>query len=66
MNLTGDPDGLQALRQIKEERKDFLKFLITEAKTSFGRFAEFRGADGRRWKMTYVAQRDEMVVEPMP
>lgn len=66
MNLIGDPDGLAALKQIKEERKDFLKFLITEAKTSFGRCAEFRGPDGRRWKMTYVGQRDEMVVEAVP
>ena len=62
MNLTGDPSGLEELRKIKEERKDFLRFLITEAKTSFSRSAEFKGADGRTWKITFDGQKDELQV----
>lgn len=66
MNLVGDPVGLDELKKIKEERKDFLKFLITEAKTSFERSSSFKGSDGREWKLTYSGQRDELLVEPMP
>jgi hypothetical protein len=48
MELTGDPAGLEELKKIREDRKDFLKFLITEAKTSLRRYAIFNGSDGRR------------------
>jgi hypothetical protein len=65
MNLVGDPTGLDELKKIKEERKDFLKFLITEAKTSFTRTAVFKGSDGKQWKITYAGQRDELKVEPV-
>ncbi|RLB55379.1 MAG: hypothetical protein DRI34_10645 [Deltaproteobacteria bacterium] len=64
MNLTGDAVGLVELKKIKEERKDFLRFLITEAKTSFARRAEFRGRDGRRWYLYFDGQRNELRVEP--
>jgi hypothetical protein len=64
MNLSGDPQGLEELRKIKEERKDFLRFLITEAKTSFGRSATFKGTDGRTWKLTFDGQKDELCVSP--
>jgi len=64
MNLVGDPSGLKELKRMKEERKDFLRFLITEAKTSFGRRAVFKGSDGREWKLCYHGQRDELEVQP--
>ncbi|HUU00791.1 MAG TPA: hypothetical protein VM425_05050 [Myxococcota bacterium] len=64
MNLAGDPEGLVELKRIKEERKDFLRFLITEAKTSFAREASFKGSDGRRWKLVFHGQRDELEVTP--
>lgn len=63
MNLTGDPAGLVELKKIKEERKDFLRFLITEAKTSFARRADFRGTDGRRWFLYFDSQNSELRVE---
>ena len=64
MNLAGDPEGLVELKKIKEERKDFLKFLITEAKTSFAREAIFKGSDGRHWRLVFHGQRDELEVTP--
>ena len=63
MNLAGDPAGLEELKKIKKERKDFLKFLITEAKTSFDRRAGFKGSDGREWYLYYDAGSDELRVE---
>ncbi len=65
MELVGDPAGLEELKRIKKERKDFLRFLITEARTSFSRSAEFKGSDGRHWKMTYDGQANELRVEPL-
>jgi len=64
MDLVGDPDGLAELRKMNAERKDFLRFLITEAKTSFSRSAEFKGEDGRMWKISFDGQKDELRVEP--
>jgi hypothetical protein len=64
MNLVGNPEGVLELKKIREERKEYLKFLITEAKTSFSRSATFKGSDGRTWKITFDGQKDEMSVEP--
>ena len=64
MELIGAPAGLEELKKIREERKDFLKFLITEAKTSFRRYAIFNGSDGRRWKLSFNGQRNELEVQP--
>ena len=64
MNLAGDPVGLQELKKIKEDRKDFLRFLITEAKTSFSRSAVFKGSDGRQWRLTFDGGRNELHVSP--
>jgi hypothetical protein len=64
MKLVGDPAGLKELKRMNEERKDFLKFLITEAKTSFKRIADFKGSDGREWRLSYSGQRDELEIQP--
>ncbi len=66
MTLTGDPAGLEALKQIREERKDFLKFLRTEAKSNMTRSADFKDAEGRPWKLVFHPDRDEMEVCPGP
>ncbi len=63
MNLVGNLEGLQELKLLKEERKDFLRFLITEAKTSLSRSSVFKGVDGRQWKICYHVQKDELEVQ---
>ena len=62
MNLVGDPAGLAELKRMKEERKDFLRFLITEAKTSFGRAAYFKGSEGQYFKIVFHGERGELEV----
>jgi hypothetical protein len=64
MNLIGDPIGLEELKKMKEERKSFLKFLITEAKTSFARAAHFKGSTGQYWKLVYHGERNELEITP--
>lgn len=48
MKLIGDPRGLEDLREIKEKKVEYLKFLITSAKTNFDRKMEFKSIDNQR------------------
>jgi len=48
LKLTGDPRGLEDLREIKEKKVEYLKFLITSAKTNFDRKMEFKSIDNQR------------------
>lgn len=63
MNLQGAPEGLAELRKIKEERKDYLRFLITEAKTSISHSAEFVGSDGQNWVLLFDPHKNELRVQ---
>ena len=48
MNLTGDPEGLAALKSFQEGNRDYLKFLIQEARTVFEHQVDFKSPDGGR------------------
>lgn len=63
MNLTGDQEGLDELKKMRDERKHFLKFIITEAKTSLRRAAVFKGSDGRYWKLSFFETQDTLDVQ---
>ncbi len=45
MNLTGDAAGLAVLKSFQEGNRDYLKFLIQEAKSVFEHHADFKGPD---------------------
>ena len=65
MKLAGDEKGLADLREIKEKKMDYLKFLITSAKTNFDRKAKFQSIDGERnYYLNYDPLTDEFKVEP--
>lgn len=64
MKLTGDSKGIEDLREIKEEKLEYLRFLITSAKTNFDRRVEFKSLDGERsYYLIYDAIRAEFRVE---
>src|SRR5205814_2479913 len=44
MNLTGDPEGLATLKSFQEGNRDYLKFLIQEARTVFEHQVDFKNA----------------------
>lgn len=48
MQLTGDPKGIEDFKEIKDQSRDYLKFLINEAKTNFGGATAFKSLDGAR------------------
>lgn len=62
----GDPDGIAALKQLAETSRDFLKFLITEARSASDHVAPFTAADGGRWRLRLVAGGDLQVERAEP
>ena len=63
MDLWWDSEGLEELKKLKNDRKDFLRFLITEAKTRFSQSSTFKGSDGKYWILSFDAQRNALSVE---
>ena len=53
MNLTGDPAGLAALKAMQEGNREYLKFLIQEAKSVFEHHVDFKAADGAQFRLVY-------------
>src|SRR5258708_11466877 len=51
MNLTGDAAGLAVLKSFQEGNRDYLKFLIQEAKSVFEHHADFKGPDGAQYRL---------------
>jgi hypothetical protein len=51
MQVVGDPDGVAALKELSSRNRDFLKFLLQEARSSSDHQASFSAADGTRWTL---------------
>jgi len=62
MKFTGDPDGITALKDMKETRLDYLKYLVTEARTNFDRTASFTHNDVK-YKMVFDPQTGDLDVQ---
>ncbi len=63
MKLTGDPDGLAALKSFQEGNRDYLKFLIQEATSVFEHHVDFKGPDGTRFRLIHDVKTGEFRVE---
>lgn len=64
MKFTGDPDGITELKNMKETRMDYLKYLVTEARTNFDHAASFKSQDQKTaYKMTLDTQTGEINVQ---
>jgi hypothetical protein len=66
MELVGDPEGIEALKALHAANKDFLRFLIEEAKTSVDQAARFSAADGRKYLLRFDAKTGNLDVQPAP
>lgn len=63
MKLNGDPEGIEELKKMQQERKDYLKYLITEAKTNTDLSTTFKSADGTaNYKLSYDRKSGELTV----
>ncbi|HEX9578801.1 MAG TPA: hypothetical protein VF993_13695 [Myxococcales bacterium] len=66
MQLTGDPDGLAVLKGFQEGNRDYLKFLIQEAKSVFEHHVDFKGADGAQFRLIFDVRTGGLRVEKKP
>ena len=63
MNLTGDPDGLAALKTFQETNREYLKFLIQEAKSVFEHHVDFKDAAGTPFRLVFDVKTGALRVE---
>ena len=66
MQLTGDPAGLAVLKTFQEGNRDYLKFLIQEAKSVFEHHVDFKGADGAQFRLIFDVKTGGLRVEKKP
>ncbi len=62
MELVGDEAGLAVLHDMKVSNKEYLRFLVKEARTVFERHVDFKGKDGTVFRLTWVPQDSKLVV----
>lgn len=65
MKIVGDEQGITVLKAIREERPEYLKFLITEARTSTLQFVEFASPEGTKYLLQWRSRTAELVVKPV-
>jgi len=53
--LSGDPQGIQALKDMAQTHRDYLKFLLVECQTSIDHRAPFTGPDGVNYVLQLMA-----------
>lgn len=64
MKLSGDQEGIEELKEMMKTKMDYLKYLVTEAKTNFDNSAHFKSKDGtRKYKLVFQPQTGEFKVE---
>lgn len=63
MRLVGDPDGIAALKELSQNNRDYLKFLISEAQSNTDHLASFTGPDGTRWHLVVKPGAGELEVK---
>ncbi|HZX95357.1 MAG TPA: hypothetical protein VFE90_12630 [Myxococcales bacterium] len=66
MNLTGDPEGLAALKAFQEGNRDYLKFLIQEARTVFEHHVDFKDGAGTQFRLHFDVRTGAFSVEKKP
>ena len=63
MKLTGDAEGLAALKSFQEGNREYLKFLIQEATSVFEHHVDFKGPDGTQFRLVHDVRTGEFRVE---
>jgi hypothetical protein len=66
MQVVGDPVGVAALKDLAGQSRDFLKFLLQEARSASDHQATFTGADGTRWSLRLDLATGDIDVQRAP
>ncbi len=62
MKFTGDSEGIEALKEMKESRIEYLKYLLTEARTNFDKTAVFKHNE-IKYKIVFDPQSGDLDVQ---
>ncbi len=63
MKLTGDPEGLEELKRIKEQNLFYLKFIMKEAKSNTDNTTTFKDKTGKqKYRLSYDPANDSFSV----
>ncbi len=65
MELGGDPGGLAALQALRAENRDYLKFLLQEARTVFEGHVDFKAKDGTAFRLSWRPREQKLVVSKL-
>lgn len=63
MKLEGDEAGIAALKAMHEKNKDYLKFLVGEARTNTDLKAPFKAEDGTAYMLRVDPKTGNLIVE---
>lgn len=64
MKLIGDAEGLAVLKALHEQDKEYLKFLVGEAKSSADLKATFKSKEGKRFSLRLDLATGDLDVQP--
>ena len=65
MKFVGDEAGIAVLHTMKDTNKEYLKFLIQEARTVFENRVDFRDREGTAYRLTFSPKEQNFVVSKL-
>ena len=66
MHLAGDAGGIGQLKELVTENKEYLKFLVGEARSNADHATTFRGKNGVKYRIKLDLASGNLNVEPAP
>lgn len=66
MEIQGDAEAIDQLKQLTKESKEFFKFLLSEAQTNSSATADFKGKDGKHYVIKVNTVKGVIDVQPKP
>lgn len=64
--VIGDPRGIEELKALTQESRDFFKFLLAEARSNSDHTAPFTGRDGVKYLLRANLATGQLEVLPAP
>ncbi len=62
--ISGDPQGIEVLKALVEENRDYMRFLLTEAQTNVDHAAPFSSRDGAKYLLKLDPASGRLEVTP--
>jgi hypothetical protein len=66
MKLVGDTEGIAALKVLHQADKEYLKFLVGEAKSNADLKTSFKSKDGKKYVLRLDLATGDLEVQPAP